>query len=231
MRFDENIGNLSGLMNDNTVFRQVNLDDPLFVQREIVAFVDGMNAQDFGQFINFVNVRLKKTHQSGDITNQEVRIDRNNFNKEGNNFKMVYGWKGDNDRKKWTNYEYETEWSFFGGQTVKVPAQVSQSGAIDLMPPYQRRSVEFTADANTLAAANVRLVTVKLFYDLAGKEQVKQVTLNPAKGQLSEKVDFMLPGDQYDYSYEVSWRMANNETKTSGRLKASDAIQFVDNVK
>lgn len=230
MRFDENIGDLSSFENDNTVFRQVNLDDPLYIQRELTAMIDGMNAQDFGQYINYVNVRLKKTHQGGDITNQEVRIDRNNFNKEGNNFKMVYGWKQDNDRKKWMDYEYETEWSFFGGQTVKVPLQKTTSGAIDLAPPYQRRSVEFQADQTTLANAGVRLVTATVFYKLGTVELQKQVTLNPSKGQLSEKAEFMLPTDSYDYEYQVAWRMNNNQSKTSGRLKSNEAIVFVDQV-
>ncbi len=230
MRFDENIGDLSGFMNDNTIFRQANLDDALYVQRELTAFVDGMNAQDFGQYINFVNVRMRKVHQAGEISNQEVRIDRNNFNKEGNNFKMVYGWKGDNDRKKWMDYEYEAEWSFFGGQTVKQPLQKSTSGAINLAPPFQKRMVEFQADPSVVTANNIRLITVKLYYTLNGKEQMKMVTLNPAKNQLSEKVEFMLPADLFAYQYEVAWKLPNNQTKTSVRQNGEDAIVFVDNI-
>jgi hypothetical protein len=228
MRFDENIGDLTRYMSDVQVFKEVNLDDPLFVQREIAAFIDGMNALDFGQYINFVNLRMKKTHEGGDITNQEIRIDRNNFNKEGNNFRMLYGWKSDKDRKKWMDYEYETEWSFFGGQSVKMPVQKSSSGAINLAPPYQKRTVEFQADANTLSTNAVRLVTVKVFYELGGKELTKQVTLNPSKGQLSEKVDFMLPGETYDYKYEITWRTTDNQTKTSGKKTSNESILFVD---
>lgn len=230
MRFDENIGNLTRYMADSTVFREFNMEDPLFVQREIVAFIDGVNAQDFGQFINFVNVRLKKTHQSGAVSNREVRIDRNNFNREGNNFKMVYGYKGDVDRQKWFDYEYEVEWSFFGGQTVPVPLQRSKNGAINLNPPFQKRSVEFQADQAKLAAANVRLVTIKLIYTLNGRELSKLVTLNPAKGQLSEKIDFLLPADSYNFQYEVTWKLDNNVSRTSGRQTGEDAIVFVDNI-
>lgn len=231
MRFDNNIGDLTRYLTDNAVFREANLDNPLYIQRELTAMIDGMNAQDFGQYINFVNVKLKKTHENGDITNQEIRIDRINFNKEGNNFRMLYGWKGDNDRKKWQDYDVETEWSFFGGQSVKIPSQHSNSGAINLSPPYQRRTVEFQADQNTLATAGVRLVTVNLFYKLGTTAMKKQVTLNPAKSQLSEKAEFMLPKDSYDYDYEVIWRMANNDSKNSGRLKGNEAIVFVDQVK
>ncbi|MEK7834090.1 MAG: hypothetical protein AAB401_23585, partial [Acidobacteriota bacterium] len=42
-RFDENFGQI----NCADCFREVNLDDPLYVQREIVAFLDGANAGDF----------------------------------------------------------------------------------------------------------------------------------------------------------------------------------------
>lgn len=230
MRFDENIGNLSSYMNDANMFREMNMEDPLFVQREIVAFIDGMNAQDFGQYINFVNVRLKKTHQSGEVSNREVRIDRNNFNREGNNFKMVYGYKGDRDRQRWFDYEYEAEWSFFGGQTVAVPVTRARGGAINLNPPFQKRTVEFQADQARLTDANVRLVTVKLIYTLNGRELSKIVTLNPSRNQLSERVDFMLPADSYNYQYEVTWKLADNTTRTSARLSSEAAIVFVDNI-
>lgn len=228
LRFDENIGDLRSLKGDQAHFREVNLDDPLFKQREIVVFVDGLNAQDFGQYINFATVHMKKTHALGQLTEDEVRIDRNNFNKEGNNFKLLYGWQGDNDRRRWMDYEYQTTWSFFGGNTVETPWHKSSAGAIALAPPYQRRSVELQAEPDAVAQAEVRSITVKIYYDLAGAEQVKQVTLNAAKGQLSDKVEFMLPADKTDYDYEISWRLKGNRTVSSGRMSASDAILFVD---
>ncbi|WEK35043.1 MAG: hypothetical protein P0Y53_21350 [Candidatus Pseudobacter hemicellulosilyticus] len=230
MRFDGNIGDLTSFKTDNTVFREVNLESPLFTQRELMAFVDGMNLSDFGTYVNFVNVRLKKTHQSGEITNQEVRIDRNNFNSAGNNFKMVYGWKGDNDRSNWMNYEYETEWSFFGGQNVIVPLQASKAGAINLAPPFQKRSVEFTADPAAVTANNIRLITVKLFYTLNGNEHTKVVTLNPSRNQLSERVEFLLPANSFDFQYQVNWKLANSTERNSERLPANGAIVFVDNL-
>src|SRR5262249_27541356 len=46
LRFDENIGDMRNLMKEGDNFRQVNLDDPLYKQRELVVMVDGMNAKD-----------------------------------------------------------------------------------------------------------------------------------------------------------------------------------------
>ncbi len=46
----ENIGDMRPLFKTGA-FRQVNLDDPLYQQREIVTIIDGMNAEDFGQYV------------------------------------------------------------------------------------------------------------------------------------------------------------------------------------
>jgi hypothetical protein len=230
LRFDENIGDLRSLQGDANHFREVNLDDPLFRQRELVVFLDGLNAQDFGQFVNFVTVHMKKRHAGGDLTDDEVRIDRNNFNQAGNNFKLLYGWKGDNDRRRWAEYEYQTQWSFFGGRTVQEAWRPATAGAINVAPPYQRRVVDLQADPSAVAAAGVRSITIKIFYDLGGAERVKQVTLNAANGQLSDKVEFMLPADTVDYAYEITWRLTGNQTRSSGRQTTSETLLFVDEV-
>lgn len=228
--FAESIGDLHRLMKDPNHFRQVNLDDPVYKQRELVVMVDGMNAKDFGDYVNFATVQMRKKHQAGDETQDEVRIDRNNFNKEGNNFKLMYGWNGDNDRRQWMNYEYQTTWSFFGGKEVQAPWTPANAGAIDLAPPFQKRSVDLQADPDAITQAGVRSITVKIYYKLGDTEQEKQVTLNASKGQLSDRIDFILPTDKNDYDYEITWHLKGNKTVTSGRKTASDAILFVDEI-
>jgi len=228
LRFDENIGDMRSLMKEGDNFRQVNLDDPLYKQRELVVFVDGMNAKDFGDYVNFATVQMRKHHQGGDETQDEVRIDRVNFNKEGNNFKLLYGWKNDSDRRQWMNYEYQTTWSFFGGKEVVQPWKKANAGAINLAPPFQKHSVDLQADPDVITAAGVRSITVKLFYKLGDTEQVKTVTLNATKGQLSDKIDFILPADVVNYDYQIDWRLKGNRVVSSGRKSASDAILFVD---
>ena len=230
-RFDENIGDLRPLYRTGA-FRQVNLDDPLYKQREIVAIIDGVNAEDFGQYINFVSLRLRKTHESGEITNDEIRIDRKNFNQEGANFKMLYGWKGDNNRQHWMDYEYQTVWSFFGGYTMEMPWRKWSSGEVPLAPPLQRRSVELQGDPKRLAEQSVRAVSVKVFYRPAADapEQVKQVTLNAAAPNFAGRIDFVGPKDSADYEYEIAWRLAGNREVTTGRQKTSFTILNLDDV-
>ena len=230
LRFDENVGDMRSLMKEGEHFRQVNLDDPLYKQRELVVFVDGMNAKDFGDYINFATVQMRKKHQAEDETQDEVRIDRKNFSSEGNAFKLLYGWKNDADRRQWMNYEYQTTWSFFGGKELQQPWKRANAGAINLAPPFQKRSVDLQADPDLIAQAGVRSITVKIFYNLGETEQVKSVTLNATKGQLSDKIDFILPADKANYDYQIDWRLKGNKVVSSGRKSASDAILFVDEV-
>jgi len=223
--FSENIGQI----NCAECFRQVNLDDPLFRQREIVAFIDGLNARDFDKYINFVSLVLEKKHNSTDVTQDEVRIDRNNFSTEGNNFKLLYGWKNDADRRQWLEYRYKTHWSFFGGQTIESEWSQTTSQALDLVPPFQRRIVDLEADPELIRAAGVRSIMVNIYYNTGNSEQMKQITLNTGKNEYSARMEFLLPQGTYEYEYEVTWRLWQATTK-SVRQKTNEDILFVDNI-
>jgi len=229
-RFDENIGDLRTLTGDPNHFRQVNLDDPLYKQRELAVFVDGLNARDFGEYVNFASVRLRKAHQTGETSSDEVQIDRTNFNREGNAFKLMYGWKGDTDSRRWLDYEVQTTWNFFGGAELTQPWRKSSAGALALSPPLQRRTVELQADAEALVRAEVRSVSVKIFYRLGTTEQSRSATLDVGRKQLSQRIDFLLPGDSQEYEYEIVWLLKGNRSVSSGRKRADTAILFVDEV-
>jgi hypothetical protein len=190
--------------------------------------VDVASAQDFGQFVNFVNVQMRKKHASGEQTDDEVRVDRNNFNREGNNFKLLYGWKGDSDRSKWMDYEVQTTWSMIGGKTVVDPWKHYTSGTIDLFPPYRRRTVTLDGNPDSLLAADVRAVTVQVFYDVAGAEQSKQVTLNVAKGQVGDKIEILTAPNVTNYGYLITWQLKGNRTLSSSRQTTASDMLFVD---
>ena len=227
MRFDENIGDLKRYMDNERYFRQVNLDDPMFKQREIAAILDGYNADDFGKYINYVTVRLRKHHENGQYTQDELRIDRNNFNQEGNFFSLMYGWKGDNDRRRWRDYEVDAQWSFFGGHTVEVSPYTSSYNAINLSPPYQRKVVDLEADPEVVKRRRILAITVSFIYQLGDKEHRRQVSMNAHRGELSAQAEFLLPEGVEAYEYEITWRHAGGRASHSGRQKTSESILFV----
>ena len=226
--FVENIGDLRKYNDDNNHFREVNLDDPTFIQREIAAILDVSSMKDFAQIINFVNVRLYKDHGNGNSSTDEIRITRDNFTQSANNFKMMYGWKNDPDRREWKKYDYEVDWSLVGGNTITQKSSSTSSNAINLIPPYYRRQLEVQADQATVNEKGIRAINVKVFSTVEGKEQVNQIDMNIGAGELSKKIEFLSPQGGLDYDYEVSWTLKGNTKQASERKSASETILFVD---
>jgi hypothetical protein len=127
------------------------------------------------------------------------------------------------------DYEYRMVWNFAGGKSVETPLQKTTDQAIPAVSPYERRAVELQADAADLAKAEVRSLTVKLFYDLAGVPQVKVATLDATKLQ-STRIEYFSPRETVDYEYEITWRLKGNRTVSSGRQKGAGSILAVDEV-
>lgn len=227
MRFDENFGQIKCA----DCYREVFIDDPLFKQRPINVFIDGLNAQDFDKYINSVTVMMRKKHESGELSTDEVTIDRSNFNAEGNNFTLLYGWKNDNNRQKWFNYDTRTVWNFFGGLSVDTDWSANLTNTLPLSPPYLRRFVDIEADPGTINTLGVRAIEVKFYEKLGeGKEQIKQIRLNPKSGQMSGQVELVLPRDKMEYEYECIWYMNNGTTKSTGRKPGDQGLLFVDTI-
>ncbi|MEO8199728.1 MAG: hypothetical protein ABI679_04320 [Gemmatimonadota bacterium] len=233
LRFDENIGDLSRLRDNPKHFRQINLEDPLYRQREVTAILDGLNAEDFGKYVNFVAVTVRKQHPNGQVTLREGRMDRVNFSRVGNAIRLEpYGWNGETvaTRDRWFDYEYQTVWSFFGGRDTTITWQPTRANAVTLSPPYHRAVVTLDGDSAQVASAGVRLVTVKIFYQLGGAERQEVSTINPRKGPLASRMEFLLPKDSNTYDYEITWQLAGNVTRTTGRRTSSATTLLVDDV-
>jgi hypothetical protein len=231
LRFDENIGDLTSYMNDPDIFHEANLDDPLFKQREIAVYLDGSNASDFKDYVNFVTVRMRKKHQNGDQTDDSVRIDRDNFNKSANNFKVMYGYKGDVDRNRWMEYEYDVVWSFFGGKEIDVGWQTATASGIPVFAPYMRRSIQIDGDQDALKAKGIRLVTLQIsFDDPNGDPITKQVTIDVNKGPISKIIPGISKEGKFAYSYTVTWRKTDGTTISSGKKTSGDDILFCDEI-
>jgi hypothetical protein len=220
LRFDHNVGKI----NCTDCFRQINLDDPLYKQREIAAILDGYNSEDFQKYINYVTVTMRKKHESGEYTNDEIQIDKTKFNQQGNFFKMLYGWKGDNNRLKWRDYEYKTVWNFFGGANFEGQWTKTDVATIPLSPPYNRRVIDIELDGETVKKEGLRTVEVKVFYKVEDKEMVKQVRLNLKNGQLSSQVEVLLPASylvqEPKYEYEILWILSDGNSSGSSIIFA-----------
>lgn len=228
LRFDQNVGKISC----EDCFRQINLDDPLYKQREIFAIVDGYNSDDFQKYINFVAVSFRKKHENGEYSNYDVTIDRNKFNQQGNNFSFLYGWKGDNNRLKWRDYEYKTNWNFFGGASLESPWTKSDMPSVPLSPPYIRKVIDIEMDQGAVDREGIRSAEVKITYKVEGKEMSKQVRINPKSGLLTSQVEVLMPASYLNiepkYDYEITWMLTNGTSKTSPKKSSTALVIFAD---
>jgi len=230
-RFDENLG--SDIKDCIECFKQVNLDDPFYKQREVLVSVDGLNSDQFAKYINFVTVSMRKDHGDGKSTVDEIRIAEKEFTEAlGNPFRLLYGWKdeSDNNRQEWLSYNYKTTWSFFGDHSVQGEWRETDQVGLNLAPPFHPVKVSVEADPEMLKDAKIRIATVKFYYDYGAGEKVERITIKGNQEIPAELAEFMLKQGHYDYEYEIHWRLFGNKKLTTGRKKTSDTLLYVDEI-
>ena len=226
--FSGNIGDLSDRLDDPAYFRDVNLDDQrAFRQRGVSFRLAGLDAEDFGDYVNFVHVQLRR----GENTREELTVGREEFSQAGNNFPLVYGWsQGEESVDEWETYEYRAVWSFFQGLEVEEPWETSSLGAVQLAPPFVRRQIEVTANPQDLQDAGVRAVTVRLYYGAGDEERFSEVLLRPDRETYAGIAEVILPAtSDATYEYDVLWQLRDGD-RTSSRTPSSASILFVDQV-
>ena len=224
-----NIGDLYARFGDDTgVFRATNLDDAVFKQREVFVTVDGRSEQDFTDYINFVTVALRKTHENGEQTVDEVLIDGESFKAQSNRFRMVYGWKDDSDRGKWLRYQYRTIWNFRKGVQVENDWVETDTFVINVVPPYEYRRISLEADPEIFTGQKVRHAMVKFYYNFFGKEIERQETVRVRDGDAITMLEYVCEQGNYDYDYEITWYTRDRGKIESGRMSDSTEILYVD---
>jgi hypothetical protein len=204
--FVMNIGDLHRKYGaDPKFFRTVNLTDAAFQQREIHVGIDGAILPEFETYVNSVAVTLRKTHQNGEQTLQEVSIQRDTVKKEGVDLRMLYGWQGDQDRERWLEYEYRTRWSLKDGGVVETDWARSERPSIDLHVPYRRFAIGLLGDAQTLKTADVRAIDVTVTYDFFGGRRSEQIALPTSEPFDGRELEITLPQSTTRYEYEIRW--------------------------
>jgi hypothetical protein len=226
----ENVGGLaSSLWGNEHYFREVNFDDPAYLQRELLVSLDGQDVADFEKFVNFVVVSLKKTHQNGDVTVDELKIDKNNYQQSMNAFRLMYGYHQDFDRDKWMQYEYRVVWNLFGGIQWESDWQTGMDYVISVVPPHVYREITVEANSAKLQALDARHVTVRFTSNLLGRSIHEDVQLRPS-GPTSTIIKYAhVPGD-LNYEYDLKWRLYGGEYLETGPLRGEDDTIYADEV-
>ena len=224
-----NIGDLyKRYSGDPAYFRDVQLDDPAFKQREIHVILDGALQPEFERFINGVTVTLRKRHQNGaEETAQELVLDRQAVRKDVSGLRLVYGWNGDEDRAAWLRYEYRTSWSFTGGGTYATGWQQTDAAVIDLFAPYERRAIQIVGSMDALRQRQVRAVVIEIEYPFFGERRRQTVVVRPDRPAEEPHVEITLPLGQAQYAYVITWQLEGNQRLTTKGQDGSGVV-FID---
>jgi hypothetical protein len=212
---------------DENYFRDVNLADPMFQQREVHVKLDGALLPDFDRYINTVTVTMRKEHQNGQHTLREVVLNRQSITDSAGGFRMSYGWNGDQDRQAWLQYDYRTRWSFKGGGTYETEWKRLDAPMIDVFVPYERRVVQLVGNKEDLQRKGVRAVVVQVEYPFFSERRRHQLVVRPDKQTDEPQVPITLPLGQFDYEYTITWQMTNDRRLTAHR-RDSTGLVFID---
>lgn len=198
IRMDGNIGDMRRRC--ERCFKVVWLDEMyMFKQREVTVLLDGSLLSEFKNFVNSVDVTLRKRHPDGYVETETVGIDYARFNTSGRVAKLVYG-RQENENDGWLDYEYRVTWNFHGNYTVQGEWTKDASDYISLSAPLGIKRVNIDADPKLMKANGIRSIQVMLEYDLGGTTQLKKVRLKNG-GTMSEDVAVVLPLDSEEVYY------------------------------
>lgn len=225
--FSENVGNVGSAC--PTCFVDVNIDDPMYKQRDVVVKMVGISNQDFETYVNSIEVVMRKKHENNDVTIQSLIVDKNSFNSQANNFKMQYGWKDDNNRNKWLKYEFKTKWTYQGGAIVESDWQSQETSVINLIPTLVKKDVYIEIDPTMAKEKEVRAAEIKVFYN-NGSEQIKTISLKSADNILSKSIEIIVPQNIDDYFYDVTWFVKGKQPLKTGKTAYNAGTLFLDSL-
>ncbi len=234
--FDFPMGGLRRLFNDPDHYLVVNWDDPAMRERRVVVTLDGLDASDFGQFVNHVELTLTKRHRNGETTVRTTRFDRDQFRRleQGVRKLLVYPMLQGDRGDEWLAYDYEVVWSLFGGAEWRSGRQTSSDSSLALSPPHGYRNLRLLARSDRLDSQNVISTTITLYFDLFGKQRIERVELSEfaEAPRFSEMVKYAHPADERpEFEYEIVWTLDDNTQVKTDRLRGglTDMV-VVDNV-
>lgn len=210
--FSENLGNLKSC---TTCFNIINVDNPATKERTIKIRLIDFNTEDFNKYVSNVEVLFKKEHQNGSSTLKNMVIDKKLFNENGNNFSLLYGWKGDTNRRKWLQYQYKTKWTFSGGITIESDWQTATSGVISLVPDLVKKEIFVELDPDFISDENIIAAEVKLHYNYEEQADTRTLNFKVRDNILAKSAQLILPKDQDKYTYEVIWHFKGKDPQTS----------------
>jgi len=189
--------------------------------------VDGSLQNEFDRLVNNVTVTLKKEHQDGSETVEELSVNKRTLNKDSR-FILSYLNNKDTDLDAWRKYHYQTNWQFVGGAEYKSDWIESSAGMINLFVPYKRKNIDlFGSISDNEDCKDIRAVSVKVEYPFFN--ETKTEALNIAAGEQNPSLEITLPQNIVNINYTLTAFKNDGETIEASNKKTTSII-FIDDV-
>jgi hypothetical protein len=159
-----------------------------------------------------VTINVRKARSSGNPFEDRVTIDEKYVKEKGINATMTYA-RGEDANPD--TYEYQTQWSFRGGQTWP-PNPSWEKGSwegVTLAAPIAPRTVEVEGDLDAMKASNITRITVQLHYPKLGTEVEDNISVSVAKNEATASKKIFMDRDARGYAYRLIV-----DHKTEGKL-------------
>ena len=215
---------------DPSMFKTVQIDDPLYKQREVYVTIDGATAADFKDYINYVSVKLRKKHANGTETVDEIVLDAVKFNENKNSYRSVYPWRDDTDLERWLSYEYKTVWNYRGGLRSESDWTAESTSVLAVAPTAVNRRISIEGDPNVLAETGVRYAKLNFRYKIFGQDKTKQLTIKTREGSFPQTFDYIAEAADLNYTYDLSWVLRGNETRAVTNVTDNAEVIYIDEI-
>jgi len=220
-------GNLNGFFDeyqeDNQYFQVVNLEDPVFQNRELHFQVDGNYVDAYKDLINFATVSIRKNYADNHPFTGDLLFKKEDM-AEGKYIQSIkyprLGQKG----TQWAEYEYKVAWSLIGMDTILYTPSPNWTQSdipmIPIKPPFNKRLVEIDADRSLFESSGIRSARIRFAAILVGKPlNQKTVVLRHDDSADTKEVAIYHDFDQA-VVYQVTWY--SNLGRIEDELKVLD---------
>lgn len=216
--------NMSGINRCGPCISQVNVDSPLNEPKDIQVSLGGeVGIESFDSYLNGAEVRIKKTHQDGYVTNQSAVFSRASFSESGNLIPIRYLWRNDNDRSKWPQYEYKVTWNLFGGKQEDTDWLESETDQIIVTPPIKAMLVDIDIPPSIATQNGILAVTLNTESSVGHRNST---TLNVFRNEMSKQHTVLVSRDDPSYQYTMSWQTETGDQEF-GAVETSSQVILV----
>lgn len=220
--FSHNLGKIEC----NTCILETRIDDPLLKKRSVHFYLDQVNANDLKDFVNFIDVSITKKHGNGKQSFEDMQIQQEDFESQGNSFSLAYGREAeDKDSDLWRTYDAKVVWGYFGGHKETIELKKSKESSLILTAPYRKQDINVILDAGGLKKEGIIAIDLNLYYTVGNKELNQNHSILLHKEALDISPTIVVPQGGVSFEYECIFTSAKTgSTFPGGRKKSNSSV-------